>query len=1335
MAESSSSGSFGIVKLNNTNYQAWKYKVEKLLKREGTWRALSTPKPIGNEEAIESWEVKDEKAQGTICLLLEDDQTPHTLEKKTAKEIWDALEKYHQKASGINKFSLVVELLQLKLSEGEDLEKHISKIQELTNNLTALGSKGINEFAPWIILHSMPPSYHTLVSILASKPEEELTIDNIKATLIGEYKRRKMSTEHTDESALKVHNNKPHANFECFFCGSTEHYKQNCEKYLQWKQKKNQKQRRSERARAVQEEYTMSESDSDESIQQQAYSVNTIKSKQRIRKEWFLDSAASSHMTNDITFFENIDATYTSTVRVANGNSCTVHGIGKGSIECLTNDGKCNKLMLDRVLYVPTFESGLISIGALDKQGYQVKIKNNQMSILKNDVVIAVGDGISHMYKLKTIEYAFAVMPQHTSNCIHVWHSRFAHRDPKAIKLLASKNLADGMKLDKCQIKQVCESCVKGKISRKPFPEKSKTASDRPLDLIHSDLCGPMSTATPGGRKYVMTLIDDYSKYTYSYLLTLKSQAELVIRQFIEYCETQFGRKPKIFRSDRGGEYIGQSLKEYLKNNGIEVQQTIPYTPEQNGLAERKNRYLMEAVRTMLIDARLSNTYWGEAVMTATYLQNRLPTRTRTKTPYELWFNKRPDISNLKAFGCRAYAHIPKELRKKLHPKARECVLVGYPQGSKGYRLLEKSSRKIFESRDVTFLEECRTQGEGIDDACEFQPLVEQTEESPDTKQNTVFIPLETTEEEKPKAKHESFLSTGSGEAPSSLGEELVTGEASGNTNSANNTPEQAQAARNVDTEYEFIYDKENDNDEAEPKTYEEAISGPHSQEWIKAIQQELKSLHEHNTWDLEPVPRNKKTISCKWIFKIKTMADGKSKRFKARLVAQGFSQKYGTDYDEVFAPVVMITTVRTFLCVAGERNYFVRQVDIKTAYLNGKLREIIYMVQPPGCVDEKHPDWGCRLNQGLYGLRQAAREWNNALDEYLIECNFVRSEEDPCLYKHGTRTLTWLLVHVDDILIMGKSLERINEIIQALNDGFELTDLGEVQCYLGINIKRNELGDFSMNQSNYIEKVIRRTKLDQAKPSTYPMDVGYEKLRLDSPEIKNEYYSKLIGALLYIAVNTRPDILAPVILLAQHNKDTRKVDWNEAQRVCRYLKGTIDYELKLSEQDNARREFEVYSDANYAEDRENRKSNSGYVVRLFGGTIGWACKKQECVSTSVTESEIIALSVAAKECIGMKNLLNFLDEKVKEPMTIHEDNQGCIKNVTTIGRSTLTKHIDTKYLYTKELIKKGIVQVTYCQSPENLADILTKPLGPQKTKALAGMMGLGVPRGHASDQ
>lgn len=221
-----------------------------------------------------------------------------------------------------------------------------------------------------------------------------------------------------------------------------------------------------------------------------------------------------------------------------------------------------------------------------------------------------------------------------------------------------------------------------------------------------------------------------------------------------------------------------------------------------------------------------------------------------------------------------------------------------------------------------------------------------------------------------------------------------------------------------------------------------------------------------------------------------------------------------------------------------------------------------------------------------------------------LTELGFERSEDDPYLYIHGNNTISWILIHVDDVLIMCISLERIMQIINALNKKFNIVDLEDVKYYLGINIRRNQQGDFTINQSNYIQKVLRRTRLDQAKPSTFPMDPGYEKLSVDSQEIKSDHYTRLIGALLLISVHSRPDISALIALLAQHIKQTKQVDWIEVQRVCRYLKGTIDYELKLSHHGDPERRLLAYADANWSEDRDTRKSNSGFVIKLFGGTI-----------------------------------------------------------------------------------------------------------------------------------
>lgn len=1296
---------FGIAKLNNNNYQVWKFKIEKLLKREGTWKAIASPRLTTGEEAQDTWDQHDDKALGTICLLIEDTQISLIRNKTTAKEAWDALKEYHEKASGLNKFSLIVELLQLKYQDDEDMEKHVAKIQELIDNLTALGNRSAIEFGPWIILRSMPTSYHTLISVLASRPEDELTIDIVKATLISEFKRRKSLAQSEDyDSAMKANVSK--AYIECYFCHEIGHMKTDCPKYISWKKRQRHKKAH---ARAVIENLSSDDEDDDDfqkSKPHQAY----IATSRTCNTNWFLDSAASSHMTNNASFFDTIDTNYTFSVLVVNGQACKAYGIGQGRIECLTRQGKTTLLNLTNVLYVPNFDCNLISIGRLDKLGFHLKIMNNQMAIFtKTNEEIAVGDVIGQVYKLRKPEYAYSVLPQHPEDRVHHWHARFGHRDPKVIRHLSSNNLVTGIQINDCPIKQVCECCIKGKITRNPFPQKASSTTHRPLDLLHADLYGPMLTETPGGRRYIMTLIDDYSRYTYIFLSRRKSQVTEVIKNFIQFCITQFKTKPKAFRSDLGREYVNQELNEHLKHHGIKFQHTTLYTPEQNGVAERRNRYLVEAIRTMLIDAELPNKYWGEAALTAVYLQNRLPTRERTLTPYELLLNRKSDVKHLKELGCKAYAHIPKQKRNKLNIKATECLLIGYLQDFTGYRLPERSSGKIIISRDVKFIEDSRVHGKDTD---KTDLYLEEKTLSSEKPEEIIYIPSNSSNE---------LFKRSSGDEPRGSGEASTSHPRS--SEDADDIPlikrieeisnEPPKDPSDHDEETEQDYQPNELNDDKEPRTIQQALSEPYAEQWSKAMAEELESLEQNETWDLEPIPRNKTAIGCKWVFKIKKTPGNAPDKFKARLVAQGFSQKFGKDFEEDFAPVVKTTTVRTLLSIAGKENLHVKHWDVKTAFLNGKLKETINMKQPPVREKKGQEEFGCRLNKSIYGLKQSAKSCNETLHETLTNYNFERCESDLCLYKHGNNTRSYLVVHVDDIMIASSKLSRINGVIQALGQEFTITDLGDIQCYLGLEVTKNQARNYFISQQNYIEKVLIQARLENAKFSNHPMDTNYEKNRVDSPEIKIDYYSKLIGKLLYIAINSRPNISAPVAILAQHITGTQKIDWNELQRICRYLKATKNYKLRLSSSSSNVQEFFGYADANWAEDQASRKSNTGYLFKSFNGTISWASKKQTCVSVSLTEAEIVSLSEASRECVLIRKLLEFLDHPQNSATIIFEDNQGCLSNIHAPGLNPRSKHIDTQYFYTRDLEEKGIIKATYCPTDVNQADILTKPLGP----------------------
>ena len=515
-------------------------------------------------------------------------------------------------------------------------------------------------------------------------------------------------------------------------------------------------------------------------------------------------------------------------------------------------------------------------------------------------------------------------------------------------------------------------------------------------------------------------------------------------------------------------------------------------------------------------------------------------------------------------------------------------------------------------------------------------------------------------------------------------------------------------------------------NEVLEPKTYNEAIKSSQKVQWIEAMKEEIKMLKKTGTWNLVIPPENVNIVSCKWTYKIKRDENDNIKQYKARLVARGFSQKYGSDYNEVFAPVVRQSTFRTMLSVAGSNKMIVVHVDVKSAFLNGVLENDIYMQQPPG-FEEMTPQHVCKLKKSLYGLKQAANVWNKALHNVLIKGNFKQNSADPCFY---TKYLVeegniYVLIYVDDILITAKNKNTINEVIKLLEN--EISNLGEIRHYLGLEVIRDNENNFCIRQYNYIKNLIKEFSMENAKTSKFPLDPGYGKSTSENL-ISNDKYRKLTGSLLYISVNTRPDIASSVSILAQKVCSPNNEDWNELKRILRYLKGTSEHYLKLSDSKvNNNNELIGYADANWAENNVDRKSNTGFIFQINNGSISWCCKKQTCVALSSTESEFISLSETCKEAIWLRNLLEDMNLKQQEPTVVFEDNQSCLRLVEDGRYSFRTKHIDTKKYFVKQYVDDNQIKCVYCPSEDMLADMLTKPLNSTKLEIFRKKSGVQV--------
>jgi Reverse transcriptase (RNA-dependent DNA polymerase) len=391
-------------------------------------------------------------------------------------------------------------------------------------------------------------------------------------------------------------------------------------------------------------------------------------------------------------------------------------------------------------------------------------------------------------------------------------------------------------------------------------------------------------------------------------------------------------------------------------------------------------------------------------------------------------------------------------------------------------------------------------------------------------------------------------------------------------------------------------------------------------------------------------LPHERKAIGSKWVFKTKIDEKNRTMRKKARLVAKGFSQKFGSDYNKIFAPVVRSPTFRMLLSVAGGRRYKVKQYDVKTAFLNRTLDEEIYMKQTPGSPSNSQV---LRLKKSLYGLKQAAYVWNQTLHESLTNHGCKQNETDNCLYSLTSEgNVVHLLIHVDDILAATDNEKFLDDLMTEVGKDFEMKCLGETKNYLGIELHRDEDGNFSISQPAYINAIIEAAKMKDAKSLKFPMDTGYYKL--DGKELEtNEEYRKLIGMLMYLSVNSRPDITASVAILSQRIIKPRDTDMNEVKRVIRYLKRTRFAKLRLSAS-NCQDKMCTFSDADWAEDRRDRKSNRGLICMMNDGTIAWNSRKQGIVSLSSAEAENVALSEACKEAHGSAKSQNISESQTK---------------------------------------------------------------------------------------
>ncbi|KAJ3622463.1 hypothetical protein MTP99_002971 [Tenebrio molitor] len=497
----------------------------------------------------------------------------------------------------------------------------------------------------------------------------------------------------------------------------------------------------------------------------------------------------------------------------------------------------------------------------------------------------------------------------------------------------------------------------------------------------------------------------------------------------------------------------------------------------------------------------------------------------------------------------------------------------------------------------------------------------------------------------------------------------------------------------------------------AEPESFEEATSSGNAEQWKQAMDEEIQSLKQNQTWTLVEPPKNQQVIDNRWVYKIKRNEDGSVQKYKARLVARGFRQVAGVDYNETFSPVTKFDSIRMILCVAASEKLILRQFDVKTAFLYGNIDEILYMQQPDGYQDGTKRV--CKLNRSLYGLKQASRCWNQRFTSVLSRLGLHPTNADACVFTNGDpKNQLILAIHIDDGLIAASRQSEIDKLLQELHQEFEITS-NPVGTYLGLQIKRMDDGSIFLHQKVYAENVVQRFRMEHANSVKIPADQHHqmdpEMHTNGDKETDNKLYRQIIGSLMYLSLGTRPDITYAVNKASQFLENPRKIHWKAAKRIVKYLKGTINHGLYFP----VKQEGHVYafSDADYAGDVTSRKSTTGIVVKLGTAIIAWKSTRQKIVALSTTEAEYVAACQTVKELIWLKLLLSELAIFENFKATLHVDNESAIKLIKNPEFHQRSKHIDVRYHFIRDKYTMGEFNLVHVSSKQQQADILTKPL------------------------
>ena len=1271
---------------------------------------------IAYTELILSIDVSN--SQGKIAFGIVKSCKTKEFEDGNAALAWEKLRKKFDPVSAPSLVKTERMFRDSRLGKNEDPDVWINSLEDLRVKLEVMGSSMTDDQFMIQVLNSLTGDYELQILLLEKRIgniENPLSIEELKEELSLRFERlsTKQNEDSGEENALfttqfkgkcrncgklghkaaqcKLKPGKQEKNdVFCSYCKRPGHVKANCFKLM----KKNLNFGGTENGVAGTADVLLSTMTKVEEFQ------NDI---------WIGDSGASCHYCNDDKFL--FDYTMISEeITVGNGNVMLAKKMGKLRCEILQKNGEKLIVTLQDVKYVPDLWVNLFSIGKALKNGFNLGNDGERIKLMKGSVIILFDrfitskNGSVPVIKMKPLLNAVSATSVESrkgksKNTIEIndLHQILGHCGEASARLTGK-----ALGYEVIGTFDTCEACSIGKARQKNVNKDWKGGSLIAGERLYVDISSIQGVSF-GGSKFWALIVDDYSGYCWSYFMKTKSELKERVIDLIKEL-----RNVKYLRLDDAGENF--ALEKLCKQQNLQVKFEFsgPRTPQRNGKVERKFQTLYGRIRAMMNSAGIEGDFrkglWAECASTATFYENIIVNREKKKSPFELMFkSKGKELKSLKRFGEMCVVTTKAKIQGKLNDRGTACVFVGYPKDHSNdvYRLLNPETNQIINSRDIIWLN--KTYGQWMKSKDSLEKVEDDSSDSEldivaTKEQMEAPAKMDDTAKNAKVLKEISKLKSWFNPDPSRFIEEQDPGR--------DLIVEKADVALNA---VELV---------EEPKTFEEAYYHPDSDlkmKWQEAISKEFEEMSAKRVWKKirkSELPNGRTCIKSKWVFKIK-----RNGVFRARLVACGYSQVPGVDFQESFAPVINDVTFRILLITMLTWKLTAKVVDIETAFLHGDLKETIYMEIPKGMKAE---DNECLiLNKTIYGLVQSAREFYNKLVSALKDCGFKASSVDPCLWiKYSNHGIVLIAIYVDDCLMVGREPD-IDDVIEKLKNydfglkvEHNLTDY--LSCRIFVNYENNvtfvmqphliknledKFGEEVNNLSNYGTPGTPRFKI--VRPND---DVE----KIDS-KLQARYRSG-VGMLLFLIKYSRPDLANVVRELSKCMDGASHAAYKEMLRVMKFVLDTKEYCLKLQPINETKNwNLVSYCDSDWAGDAETRISVTGFIIYLLGVPICWRSKGQKSVTLSSSEAEYIAISEAVKEIRFIYYLLDSIGIKVELPIVVRCDNVGAIFMAENSSSGVRTRHIDTRYHFIREHIEDGFIKIVFVRSCENVGDIFTK--------------------------